>query len=105
MAQTGNVVGGMIFPFGTRIFQDFTLHSGVDFLDPTGLEVWVTRPDKTVLHLIFGTDPEITKLDTGHYRFTLVPLQAGMWLVHVGASNPVKVIEWGFRVSQSNVGA
>lgn len=105
MAQTNNILGGQVFAYGTQVYQDFTLHRGDDYQDPAGLQVWVTKPDKTVTHLTFGTDSEVTKLGTGKYRLTQVPRMAGEWAVHVETTDPIKTVEWSFRVSQTNVGA
>lgn len=73
--------------------------------DPATLSVTVTDPAATATTYEFGTDAELTKVETGVYRLAISVPTAGEWDVAITATSPDVYDEQAFVVGESQTWA
>lgn len=61
-----------------RIAVQFQDDDGTD-IDPDGLTFKKMAPDGTITSLVYGTDADVVRLNTGDYYVDVVPNASGRW--------------------------
>lgn len=84
-----------------KLMATFTL-GGID-TDPTTVSVVVRRPDGIRLTYVYGTDVEVVKDSTGHYRLNFTPTMPGNhWHYWISTGTAATVGELMFVVSPAH---
>lgn len=92
---------GQLYP-GSTIDLSLTLtDENGDAVDPATLTFRLMNPCGTTTDYVYGTDSEITKLETGVYLASVVPDQSGRWSFRWVATDPVFAKEDSFIVQAS----
>ena len=63
--------------------------------DPTSLSVLIVSPSGTRTTYVYGTDDEITRLDTGVYRISIPCTESKGWAFTITAAGAVAGVESG----------
>jgi hypothetical protein len=75
--------------------------SSYTLTDPDTLNVALTDPAGATTTYVFGTDAELTRVDTGVYRLVISVPTAGEWDATITATNPDVYDEQAFMVGES----
>jgi hypothetical protein len=75
--------------------------TGYVLSDPATLSVSVTDPDGATNAYVYGTDPELTRVEVGVFQLTISVPQAGEWDVAITATAPDVYAEQTFQVGES----
>ena len=83
-----------------RLRVNFTDDDGNDY-DPETVTFKTFSPAQVETSYVYGTDSEVTRIDSGNYAADITPDEGGRWLFRWQSTNGVIALEGDFLVQDS----